>query len=58
MISTILITGLASLFGCLCMALVCAAQLAELFAFARPAQAAEPAYRPWEREFEFAACPA
>jgi hypothetical protein len=38
-------TGLASLFGCLCMALVCAAQIAELFAAARPADATE---QPWE----------
>ncbi len=40
-----IITGLASLFGCLCMALVCAAQIAELFAAARPAAAIE---QPWE----------
>jgi hypothetical protein len=43
MFSITIITGLASLFGCLCMALVCAAQLAELFAAARPA-----AQHPWE----------
>jgi len=40
-----IITGLASLFGCLCMALVCAAQIAELFAAARPANAIE---QPWD----------
>lgn len=38
-----LITGLASLFGCFCMALVCAAQLAALFAALRPVRA-----QPWE----------
>jgi len=42
-----IITGLASLFGCLCMALVCAAQMAELFAAARPAAAPHP----WEVDF-------
>lgn len=42
-----IITGLASLFGCLCMALVCAAQISELFAAARPAAAP----RPWELDF-------
>lgn len=43
MFSITLITGLASLFGCLCMAAVCAAQMKELFAAARPA-----AQHPWE----------
>ena len=42
-----IITGLASLFGCLCMALVCAAQMAELFAAACPATAQHP----WELDF-------
>jgi hypothetical protein len=51
MFSLIIITGLASLAGCFCMALVCAAQLGELFATVYPAKAAEPAWRPWEREF-------
>jgi hypothetical protein len=41
-----IITGLASLMGCLCMALVCAAQIAELFAAARPAAA-----QPWDLDF-------
>jgi hypothetical protein len=41
-----IITGLASIFGCLCMALVCAAQVAELFAAAQPAD-----IRPWELDF-------
>jgi hypothetical protein len=40
-----IITGLASLFGCLCMALVCATQIAELFAAARPGA---PIEQPWE----------
>jgi hypothetical protein len=40
-----IITGLASLFGCVCMALVCAEQIAELFAAARPAVHVE---QPWE----------
>jgi hypothetical protein len=40
-----IITGLASLFGCLCMALVCGAQIAELFAAARPSTSVE---QPWE----------
>ena len=40
-----IITGLASLFGCVCMALVCAEQIAELFAAARPATRLE---QPWE----------
>jgi hypothetical protein len=40
-----IITGLASLLGCLCMALVCAAQIAELFAAARPSP---PSEQPWE----------
>jgi hypothetical protein len=43
MFSITIITGLASLFGCLCMALVCTVQMVELFAAARPA-----APRPWE----------
>lgn len=42
-----IITGLASLTGCLCMALVCAAQVAELFAAARPAAAP----RSWDVDF-------
>jgi len=42
-----IITGLASLFGCLCMALVCAAQIAELFAATKPAAAP----RPWDMDF-------
>lgn len=41
-----IITGLASLMGCICMALVCAAQVAELFAAARPAAA-----HPWDVDF-------
>lgn len=44
MFSITIITGLASLFGCLCMAFVCAAQLAELAAAARPLKR-----QPWER---------
>lgn len=36
MFSITIITGLASLCGCLCMALVCAAQIAQIFAAARP----------------------
>jgi len=47
-----LITGLASMFGCLCMALVCAAQISELFAAVQPAEA-----RPWEMDFAPAARP-
>lgn len=42
-----IITGLASIFGCLCMALVCAAQISELFAAARPTAAP----RAWEMDF-------
>jgi predicted lipid-binding transport protein (Tim44 family) len=41
-----LITGLASLFGCLCMAAVCATQLKEIFTAARPARA-----QPWTPDF-------
>lgn len=43
MFSITIITGLASLFGCLCMAAVCAAQMKELFAAARPLKD-----QPWE----------
>jgi hypothetical protein len=42
-----IITGLASIMGCLCMLFVCAAQVQELFAAARPA----PAPRPWDMDF-------
>ncbi len=52
MFNITIITGLASLFGCLCMALVCAAQMAELFAATRPAATQHP----WE--LDFAATPA
>jgi hypothetical protein len=40
-----IITGLASLFGCACMFLVCAAQVRELLAAVRPAPAIP---HPWE----------
>lgn len=41
-----MVYGLVSLFACLCMALVCAAQLAQIAAVLRPARAAP--VRPWE----------
>lgn len=46
MFSLTIIIGLASLAGCLCMAFVCAAQMAELFTALRPA-----APHPWEVSF-------
>ena len=47
MFSLTIITGLASLAGCICMAFVCAAQMAELFTALRPA--APP---PWEASYQ------
>ncbi len=47
MFSLTIITGLASLAGCLCMAFICAAQIAELFTALRPA-----APHPWEASFQ------